>query len=263
MQSQITIDRFLRNRNIYKYKLHAHEKLILFFLASYMGAKSICYPSITSLAKDCSLSIDSIKRAIKLLEKKELLKVTRIAGSNNQYTLNLKIIEQLSANSTECSQLLDADTATPQGLLALPPNADSTPNNNINNFNKSTSINQGEDKISPVNFSKEKLKSDMQEIFQYWQSIMNHPKARLDKKRQQRIKNALELYSKEEIKMAIDGCANNSYNMGKNANGQIYDDIELILRDSTHIERYINTAKVNNHNSINGYNKPECLKGVI
>lgn len=60
MQSQIIIDRFLRSESSYQYSLHAYEKLILFFLASYMGKKSTCYPSFKSLALACNLSVASI-----------------------------------------------------------------------------------------------------------------------------------------------------------------------------------------------------------
>lgn len=71
---------------------------------------------------------------------------------------------------------------------------------------------------------------------------MNHPRAKLDNKRKSIIKKALKLYDVTELKKAIDGCANTPYHMGKNETGQIYDDINLILRDSDHIERFINNA---------------------
>jgi hypothetical protein len=37
---------------------------------------------------------------------------------------------------------------------------------------------------------------------------------------------------------AISGCAMSDWHMGDNPRGKKYDDIELILRDSAHIERF-------------------------
>ncbi|KTD18722.1 Uncharacterised protein [Legionella lansingensis] len=80
------------------------------------------------------------------------------------------------------------------------------------------------------------------QIFEYWQTTMNHPRAKFDRKRQRVITTALRNYSTSELKQAIDGCKNTPYNMGKNDSGQVYDDICLILRDAEHIERFINNG---------------------
>ncbi|MDW9176989.1 hypothetical protein SE924_10065 [Legionella pneumophila] len=83
----------------------------------------------------------------------------------------------------------------------------------------------------------------MNEIFNHWQLVMNHPRAKLDAKRQRAIKNALEFgYSIDDLKLAIDGCANTPFNMGENDRRQVYDNITLILRDADHIERFINIS---------------------
>ncbi|QBR84713.1 hypothetical protein E3983_10260 [Legionella israelensis] len=119
--------------------------------------------------------------------------------------------------------------------------------------------NIGEVKTSPV----DAISTDIQEIFQYWQEIMNHPKAKLDKKRKKIIKDALELgYSIGELKQAIDGCSKTPHNMGKNDRHQIYDDIGLILRDSDHIERFINNSNINPHTN-GDQSLPDFMKGVL
>ncbi|STX50472.1 Uncharacterised protein [Legionella busanensis] len=263
IQSQIIVDRFIRRGKFAKQYLNAHEKLMLFILASYIGKKSVCYPSISSLANDCSLSIASIKRAIKSLEKKELLYVIRKSGCNNHYSFNLKLFEELSADSTKRSQLLDPDSSTNREQADLTLSADSTSNNDINNSTKYTSLQDVKDNTSSFKCSKEESVPAIQEIFKYWQTTMKYPRAKLDKKRRKRIKEALALYSKEELKSAIDGCANTPYNMGQNDRNQVYNDIELIFRDSTHIERFINNSQTNNNHSVNGSNRRQFLKGVI
>lgn len=119
----------------------------------------------------------------------------------------------------------------------------------------------GEVKTSPAS-SKNSIFT--QKIFQYWQQVMKHPQAKLDNKRKKKIKEAFELgYSIDEIRQAIDGCAKTPHNMGQNDRCQIYDDIELILRDSAHIERFMSNANTKATNASSGNSKPEFMEGVI
>lgn len=115
---------------------------------------------------------------------------------------------------------------------------------------------------SPVYVSESNISACTQ-IFQYWQTVMNHPKAKIDSKRQRRITNALQLgYSVPELKQAIDGCAKTAFNMGDNNNAQRYDDIELILRDTTHIDRFmINAGNCNSENDHK--NSDDLMAGVL
>ena len=78
-------------------------------------------------------------------------------------------------------------------------------------------------------------------IFTYWQKIMDMPKSKLDAKRKIKIANALKSYSPSDICKAIRGCARTPHNMGKNVQKIKYNDIELILRDASHIDRFIAT----------------------
>lgn len=75
-------------------------------------------------------------------------------------------------------------------------------------------------------------------VFDYWRTIHNHPRAVLDKKRKKKITEALKNHPVEFLKKAIDGCKLSPYHMGKNESGTIYDDVELILRDTPHIEKF-------------------------
>ncbi len=71
---------------------------------------------------------------------------------------------------------------------------------------------------------------------------MNHPKAKLDTKRRRIIKKALENYSITDLKKAIDGCVKSDFHRGQNKQHKCFDDIELILRDSSKIEQFIGYA---------------------
>ena len=92
---------------------------------------------------------------------------------------------------------------------------------------------------------------------------MNHPRAVFDVKRQRKVEQAFKLgYSLEDLKKAIDGCSMTPYNMGKNDNSQVYDDISLIFRDADHIERFMNNA--NSNDTEHGANSmDDLMAGVI
>lgn len=77
-------------------------------------------------------------------------------------------------------------------------------------------------------------------VFQYWQQIMNHQDAILDNKRSRAIAARLkEGHSVDKLKQAIDGCKSSPWHQGKNNRQTVYDDIELICRDSKHVEEFI------------------------
>jgi len=81
-------------------------------------------------------------------------------------------------------------------------------------------------------------------IFEYWQEVLHHPRAKLDNKRKRLIERALKLHSgnSEPLKHAILGCSRSKWHMGDNPDGKKYDDIELILRDASHIEKFMHIA---------------------
>ncbi len=91
---------------------------------------------------------------------------------------------------------------------------------------------------------KNSLSKEVNAIFLYWQQIMKHPQAKLDKKRQGKIGAALRLgFNVDQLKQAIDGCGNTPFNVGINDRGQRYDSIDLIFRDADHIERFIAASR--------------------
>ncbi len=134
MQAQIIVDRFLRKEHSDPFMLNAYERLLLVMLASYAGNKTNCFPSHQSLSRDCGMSTDSVKRNLKSLENKCLVKTLRSTGSNNHYELTIP-----SADSTECSQHLVANSTAYPVPPASTPSADSPPNNISNNIKKYTS----------------------------------------------------------------------------------------------------------------------------
>lgn len=102
-------------------------------------------------------------------------------------------------------------------------------------------------KISSEKISSGKKKSftaqDVSEIFKCWQNVLNHHKAKFDAKRKRCIESALQCgYTVEELCMAIRGCSCSAYHMGDNKQGEIYDELTLILRNASKIEYFMRKA---------------------
>jgi len=82
-------------------------------------------------------------------------------------------------------------------------------------------------------------RDDARDVFEHWQSVMNHKQAAFDDKRRSIIKKWLNHYTVEQMRNAIDGCAVTPHNMGDNDRGQRYDGLELIFRNADQIDRFI------------------------
>lgn len=80
---------------------------------------------------------------------------------------------------------------------------------------------------------------EIKEVFDFWVSTFKKRIAVLDSKRAIAIGNAIHLFGKDNCKDAITGCSHSDFHMGRNDARKIYNDIELILRDAQHIERFL------------------------
>ena len=83
---------------------------------------------------------------------------------------------------------------------------------------------------------------EIQEVFNYWVDqtwIKRGPRPKLTDPRWRKIALAIYEYGLEEAKMAIRGCTLSPFHMGDNKMRRRYTDIELVLSDAAHIERFI------------------------
>jgi hypothetical protein len=84
--------------------------------------------------------------------------------------------------------------------------------------------------------------SEVEEVFNHWvatfRSTGRGPVPILSDKRKTKIARAIKDYDVQTCLDAISGCALSDWHMGDNPRGKKYDDIELILRDSLHIEKF-------------------------
>lgn len=173
--------------------------------------------------------------------------------------------QEVDNNSTTTRRVIEDHSATPQKIVEA---LSVTESNGKEGNGKEINICEVETSpglVSEINGhanNSSKNSNHAQEVFFHWQQIMNHPRAKYDKKRQRLIQQALDLgYNVEELKQAIEGCKSNAYNMGKNEHSQIYDSINLIFRDADHIDRFIGNATNTSNTNTSGV--PEWMKGVI
>lgn len=119
---------------------------------------------------------------------------------------------------------------------------------NSSSSSSSSSINNNTDAEAsePSSHSKN---SEINDIFAYWQLKLDHPGAKLTPDRKRKIAGRLkDGYSLNQIKQAIDGCASSPFHCGENKDGKRYDDIELICRNGSKLESFLQIAKP----SVNG-----------
>jgi uncharacterized phage protein (TIGR02220 family) len=96
----------------------------------------------------------------------------------------------------------------------------------------------------PQTIMEEGKQTPIQEVFSYWQQVMNHPRSKLTDDRKKKVKARLmEGYTVEDIKKAINGCKASPHHMGQNEHQTIYDDLELICRKGSKLEFFMQKAE--------------------
>lgn len=80
-------------------------------------------------------------------------------------------------------------------------------------------------------------------LFELWASLYRntHGKGRrpvLDTKRAKLITRAVDTHGADTVEAAIRGVGLSPWHMGKNPQGKKYTDLELVLRDAAHVERF-------------------------
>lgn len=96
-------------------------------------------------------------------------------------------------------------------------------------------------------------------LFDYWRLVMQHPGAQFTPERERKVRARLRQgYTPDQIKAAIDGCKASPYNQGENLEGRIYDDLELICRNGSKLEGFMNRVGATSRS--NGKDKLDLIK---
>lgn len=82
------------------------------------------------------------------------------------------------------------------------------------------------------------------ELFDYWVARFNKTRTRFTNERRRCLRARLrEGYTAEDIRRAIDGCKASGYHNGENDTGAEYNDLTLICRNGTKLERFRDMAR--------------------
>lgn len=75
-------------------------------------------------------------------------------------------------------------------------------------------------------------------VFEFWKQEHGHPKAKLEKKRRQKIRARLsDGYTPRDLCLAIRGAKRDAFLMGANDRNTTYDDLTTLLRDGPQVEK--------------------------
>lgn len=81
-------------------------------------------------------------------------------------------------------------------------------------------------------------------VFEFWRDVMGHTRAKFGPKRRQAVSKMLRVgYSVDDLRLAIYGCKCSPRHQGQNDTGEIWDDLELIVRDEAHVDRFTRLAE--------------------
>ena len=81
-------------------------------------------------------------------------------------------------------------------------------------------------------------RTPVERVFDHWVFMLGKRRAALGPTRRKAIEKMLALYDEDTLLLAVEGCAASAWHAGDNDRGRAFDDLELILRDEAHVERF-------------------------
>lgn len=207
----------------------------LLYWSDRAGPKGYFYKSYLEWERETTLGEYEIRKAAKKLKSKGLL-TTKVQKANGSPTLHYKLHnDRFSESFLEFLQ-----KRTLRNYRNDPVESEGTIPEKVKEPLTETTTEIKTETTTKTHMSPS---GDVAVIFDYWKSVHEHPRAQLDPKRKRAISDRLKAYSIEDLKKAIDGCKKSPHHQGKNDQGTIYDDIELICRDSKRVEQFIHYAE--------------------
>lgn len=216
---------------------------VLLIIASYADADGYCYPSRRRIAEKTGLSTRSIGNQLNTLE--TLALIDRIARRfKDKQSTNLYRVNYDKNQREPFSPWIEKAEGT-----SFPIQRENNDNSDEKQRERS-SHNESFKVVLRESLEKEfkalSISEKSSEVFSYWKTVMNKPTAKFTKERKDRVIARLtpkpgdvDGYTVEQIKLAIDGCKSSPHNQGENERGTKYDDLELICRSGTNLERFM------------------------
>ena len=115
-------------------------------------------------------------------------------------------------------------------------------NENLFGFDEPAPARETKTKKSKRSKSKLVSPAEIQQVFDEWlrwcKTSGRGVRPKLSEERSIIIGAAIYDYGLTDCLLAVQGCSLSSWHMGENPTGTKYDDVELILRDAKHVERF-------------------------
>lgn len=184
------------------------------------------YKSHKEWEEELALGKYEVRKATNLLINKGILE-TRLRKANGAPTLHYRI----------------KDAEFSQSIVHFLNNRKFTDCTNLDSADFEQSINKRLPKTTDKKDTSD-LENPASRVFACWKETMGKPKARLDAKRRDLInKRIADGYTVDDLCIAIRGCSESVFHMGKNDRNTRYDDITLICRDAKHVDQFLEVAQ--------------------
>jgi len=83
----------------------------------------------------------------------------------------------------------------------------------------------------------------VERIIEHWRRVMEKPRAKSTSERVRVVRARLrDGYTEAELKLAVDGCSQSPHHMGANDRGTPYNDLMLICRNGSFVEKFRDMA---------------------
>lgn len=221
--------------------LTATEKLVAVRLADHASPDGTdAWPSVRRLCADTGLSERAVQGALLRLADKGAIRLT---GKHRRHHTNVYAVNLTPASAAPPQEMHPAGDAPPHDVLPTPAAPAPPPPQEMRvtpaPAAPEPSLNRPGTSMEPSSSSSTLDKrSALGTVFGAWQEATGKHKAVLDGKRTRLINAALKSYSLEDVVDAVRGWRHVPHNRGENDRGTVYNDLELILRDAAHIERF-------------------------
>jgi len=245
-------------------------RLVWITLLAMSDKDGICEGSVPGLADFARVTVDECEAALEVLSspdkysrtiEHEGRRIEALDGTGWRLLNHAKYRAKMSEDERrEYNRQKQAEHRAK--LKAETVNDGQTLSNGVNDRQSQSAESAQEDTDTEANTKEEKKQKDVksvakptsglaEEIFEFWQTVHGHPMAHFTKERKDAVNARLKAgYTIAEIQQAILGCKVSPKHQGQNESGKIYDDLELICRNDTHLERFMGykrTPEVNQH----------------
>lgn len=248
---------------VMKLGLNPYELALYVHMKKAAGDDGVCFKSRATLAKESGMSAGMVTKARQTLAmpRKEL---------GNKPLIHVKEETNKEGGKPRC--IITITDIWPINMQQFTTSPHDVEVNHKVTTCQSTSphdaqghhtTSQGHTAATKNNPEEEPVKKNPEEtVFEFWKLHLDHPKSVFDDKRRKAVRARLrEGHSVDDLILAVRGCKLTPHNMGQNERQTVYDDIELICRDTTHVERFIATAQGTNGNG-NGYKPTASTRRV-